>query len=102
MRVLKDGVLVALAGTLLLSACGSSRSASILGSVSPRHDYIWQAASRLTSGCARRNDPASNTNGFLWLRGGAKPLVYLLEDQLQKPDVVSSTGRHFDVWGQFW
>lgn len=95
-------VLVLTLAVLLLAACGSSGSGSSLGSVSPRDDYVWQIASRISSGCPRREASGSDAYGLLWLRAGPRPRVYYLEDQLARPDVVSSEGDHFPVWGEFW
>jgi WD40 repeat protein len=96
-------ILLLTAAILLFAACGSSRGGSSLGSVSTRYDYIWQAASRLSTDCARRDEPSSNHYGFLWARGGSRPLVYYFEDELPNELVVSSRGDHFALWGgQFW
>lgn len=92
---------IAIAAGLFLvavAACGSSHRTS----VDSRYDYVWQAASQLSEACARQDDPASDVDGTLWLRGGSKPLVYEIESQLTRPDVVSSLGDHFELWGQFW
>jgi hypothetical protein len=95
-------VLLLTATILLLAACGSGRSEPTLGSVAPRNDYVWQTASRISSGCAHRDATGSDAYGLLWLRAGPRPFVYYLEDQLPRPDVVSSGGDHFPVWGEFW
>lgn len=95
-------IAIAAAVFLVAVSCGTGRGGSSLATVAPRYQYIWQAASRLAGGCARRDDPSSDVDGMLWLRAGPKPLVYYLDDRLQKPDVVSTLGDHFAVWGRFW
>ncbi len=82
------------------SSCGSSRSSSNLGSVATRFDYVWQAASRLSSGCAKRAEPSSARYGFVWARGGARPLVYYYESWRKTPLVVSSRGDRFSLLGE--
>src|SRR5438477_358586 len=71
-------------------------------SVWSRYAFVWQAASRVSRGCARRDDASSDVDGLLWLRGGSRPLVYFRNDFLPTADVVSSVGDHLALWGEFW
>lgn len=105
---MKRAVVLGLVGLVLVGAGVAFGAHELVGHggdrrlVSSRYDYVWQAASRVARGCARRDAPSSDVDGLLWLRGGSHPLVFLLEEQLPKPDVVSSRGDHFAVWGEFW
>jgi hypothetical protein len=76
---------------------GSSGSASVAGGVSARYryEYVWQAASQLSSGCAHRIEWSSG--GVVFARGGANPAVYYADEHL----ILSSLGDRFPHVGWF-
>lgn len=104
---------------LVLSAgCGSARPASVTAitsatasttttttasatttttaATSAQDDYIWQAASRLSTGCAH----TVGSNGFsdvVFARGGDRPLVYYARTETNR--ILSSNGDRFRIVG---
>jgi hypothetical protein len=89
------------AGILLIAVSGGCGSGGRgLGSVSARYTYVWQAASHLSSGCARRAELSSNSWDLVFARGGARPLVYYYESWRRTPLLVSSQGGRFSLIGE--
>lgn len=97
---------IALAAVLFLLAvsvsCGTSGRASVARTdfARYRYEYVWQAASHLSSGCARRAESSVRwavSPRTVFARGAADPLVYYTGGFL----ILSSRGDHFRHVGEY-
>jgi WD40 repeat protein len=94
---MRAALLPAAAAVLALTACGSSHR-----TVWSHYPSVPEAASRVSHDCARKDDPSSDVDSLLWLRGGKRPLVYYRADVLPGHHVLSSPGGDYPLWGVFW
>lgn len=96
-RLTAAGAFVATA-MLAMCACGSSKPKSVFA----KYPSLRVAAASISHHCTR-DFTSSNSNGLLWLAGGARPLVYYASAEGDPPDKVLNTrGPGIPPWGLLW
>jgi dipeptidyl aminopeptidase/acylaminoacyl peptidase len=96
-RLTAAGAFVATA-MLAMCGCGSSRPKSVFA----KYPSLRVAAASISHHCTR-DFTSSNSNGLLWLRGGARPLVYYASAEGDPPEKVLNTrGPGIPPWGLLW